>query len=110
MNTRHGLHLSWDPETDVAYLRLAETGDADILGPTLLLENDPEFAGAVALDFTVADGRAVGLEFQMASACLPAALLVMAERVEGSLERRYRERVARQLMRGGAARQGTRVQ
>ncbi len=69
MKRANELHLSWDPETEVAYLRLADTGDADMLGPTLLLENDPEFAGAVALDFTVADGRVVGLEFQMASAC-----------------------------------------
>lgn len=36
--------------------------------PTVLLETDRAFAGFVALDFSVADARAVGLEFQRASA------------------------------------------
>ena len=71
---RMNLVLTYDATTDVAYLVMATTGPADVLGPTLLLENDPEFAGAVSADFTVADGRLVGLEFQRASACLPAAL------------------------------------
>ncbi len=86
------LRLTWDPETDVAYLYLAETADHQLLGPTLLLEADDQFAGAVALDFTLSDGRAVGLEFQMASACLPPALLAAAERVEGNAARRLAER------------------
>ena len=77
-------HLTWDASTDVAYLSLRDTGPADVLGPTLLLlEHDREFAGVVAMDFAVADGRVVGFEFQFASACLPVELLVSAERIDG---------------------------
>lgn len=85
------LSLIYDGETDVAYLALRPTGPADALGPTLLLmERDPAFAGAVALDFALADGCAVGFEFQHASACLPAELLACAVRVDG----RHLERIA----------------
>jgi uncharacterized protein YuzE len=92
------LDLTWDATTDVAYLTLAPTTDADRLGPTLLLENDPEFNGAVAADFTVADGRLVGLEFQMASTCLPPALLARARRIDGEhLRQRLDQRLGRQL-------------
>ena len=77
------MHLTYDATTDVAYLSFRATGPADILGPTLLLEHDRDFPGAVALDFGLLDGRVVGLEFQAASACLPAELLVAAERIDG---------------------------
>ena len=78
------MRLTYDATTDVAYLTLRATGPADVLGPTLLLECDRDFAGAVALDFGLLDGKVVGLEFQAASACLPAELLLTAERVEKS--------------------------
>jgi len=92
------LVLTWDATTDVAYLVMAPTGPADVLGPTLLLETDPEFAGAVSADFTLADGRLVGLEFRMASACLPAAWLAAAERIDGEhLMRRFEARVERRM-------------
>jgi uncharacterized protein YuzE len=77
------MRLTYDATADVAYLVLRVTGPADILGPTLLLEHDRDFAGAVALDFGLLDGRVVGLEFQAASACLPAELLLAAERIDG---------------------------
>jgi len=77
------LRLTYDASTDVAYLALRETGPADIYGPTLLVEHDRDFAGQVALDFTLADGRVVGFEFGMASACLPAELLLHAQRIDG---------------------------
>ena len=77
------MRLTYDATTDVAYLSFRATGPADLLGPTLLLERDRDFAGAVALDFGLLDGRVVGLEFQGASACLPAELLLTAERVDG---------------------------
>ena len=77
------MRLSYDATKDVAYLSLRPLAQGEPVGPTLLLETDREFGGFVALDFSLADGRAVGLEFQMASACLPAELLVAAERVDG---------------------------
>ena len=77
------MRLTYDATTDVAYLSFRATGPADVLGPTLLLEHDRDFAGAVALDFGVLDGRVVGLEFQAASACLPVELLAAAERIDG---------------------------
>ena len=77
------MFFTYDATTDVAYLALRSTGPADVLGPTLLLENDRDFPGVVALDFGLLDGRVVGLEFQMASACLPADLLAAAERIDG---------------------------
>ena len=92
------LKLTWDATTDVADLVMAPTGPGDILGPTLLLETDPEFAGAVSADFTLADGRLVGLEFRMASACLPAAWLAAAERIDGEhAMRRFEERFDRRM-------------
>lgn len=92
------LRLTYDATTDVAYLVMAPTGPNDVLGPTLLLENDREFAGAVSADFTVADGRLVGLEFRDASACLPPAWLVAAERIDGEhLFRRMEERFGRRM-------------
>ena len=101
------MRLTYDATTDVAYLALRPLHADELLGPTLLLENDPEFLGAVALDFSLADGEAVGIEFQMAGRCLPAALLVAAERTDGtSLARRLEERVLRRLgpRDGGCAR------
>jgi uncharacterized protein YuzE len=77
------MRLTYDATTDVAYLSFRATGPADVLGPTLLLEHDRDFSGAVALDFGLLDGRVVGLEFQAASACLPVELLAAAERVDG---------------------------
>jgi hypothetical protein len=77
------LNLTYDATVDVAYLTLRTTGPADVLGPTLLLENDRAFAGAVAMGFGLLDGRAVGFEFQMASACLAVELLAQAERSDG---------------------------
>ena len=95
------IHLTYDATTDVAYLSLRPTGPANVLGPTLLLENDREFAGAVAADFTLADGRLVGLEFQMASACLPPELFATAERIDGEhLAYRFQDRVLRRFERG----------
>ena len=78
------LKLAYDAEVDVADLTLRPTGPADVLGPTLLLESDGAFTGAVAMDFGLLDGRVVGFEFQMASACLPAELLAQAERTDGA--------------------------
>lgn len=84
------LSLTYDADTDVAYLTLRPTGPADVVGPTLLLmEHDPAFGGAVALDFALADGRVIGFEFQRASNSLPADLLALAERVDG----RHLERI-----------------
>ena len=77
------MRLSYDATTDVAYLSLRPLAQGEPVGPTLLLETDHAFAGFVALDFSLADGRAVGLEFQRASACLPAELLATAERRDG---------------------------
>lgn len=95
------LHLTYDATTDVAYLVVVTTGPADILGPTLLLEADAAFPGAVAADFAMSDGRLVGLEFQFASACLPAAWLASAERIDGDhLRRRFVERVERRVQVG----------
>lgn len=95
------LDLTWDASTDVAYLTLAPTSGADRLGPTLLLENDPEFNGAVSADFTVSDGRLVGLEFRMASTSLPPAMLAGARRIDGQhLRLRFDERIGRQLQAG----------
>jgi uncharacterized protein YuzE len=86
-----GVHLTYDATTDVAYLELRPTGPADEVGPTLLLfEHDHAFAGAVGLDFGLADGRVIGLEFQFASASLPPDLLLAAERIDG----RHLERIA----------------
>lgn len=92
------MRLSYDATTDVAYLSLHPVRPGEVLGPTLLLETDRDFPGAVALDFSQDDGRVIGLEFQMASACLPAELLATAERTDGrSLENRFDERVAPHL-------------
>lgn len=107
------LKLTWDATVDVAYLTLRPTGPADVLGPTLLLEHDRAFAGAVALDFGLLDGRAVGLEFQMASACLPAELLAVAERTDGTsvsdrLEARILRGFADDIAVGGSGRCNTR--
>ncbi len=88
------MRLTHDATTDVAYLSLRAVRPGELLGPTLLVEPDREFPGAVGLDFSLADGRAVGLEFQLASACLPAELLAGAERADGeNLQRRLEERV-----------------
>ena len=101
-------HLTYDATADVAYLVLRPTGPSDVLGPTLLLENDRAFAGAVSADFTLADGRLVGLEFRMASACLPPDLLVTAERIDGqNAMRRLDERWDRMVSLGGAPTRGT---
>jgi uncharacterized protein YuzE len=75
------MRLTYDATTDVAYLSLRPLAQGECVGPTLLLETDRAFVGFVALDFSLADGRAVGLEFQRASACLPAELLATAERL-----------------------------
>ncbi len=92
------MRLTYDATTDVAYLSLRPLAQGELVGPTLLLETDREFGGFVALDFSLADGRAVGLEFQRASACLPAALLATAEQTDGrSLAGRFDERVGRRL-------------
>lgn len=89
------MRLTYDATTDVAYLTLRPVDQGEPVGPTLLLEHDPDFPGAVALDFSLVDGRAVGLEFRMASACLPAELLAAAEPNDGRhLEDRMRERLA----------------
>ena len=89
------MRLTYDATTDVAYLSLRPLAQGEPVGPTLLLETDREFAGFVALDFSLTDGRAVGLEFQRASACLPAELLATAERRDGlGLADRFAERVA----------------
>jgi uncharacterized protein YuzE len=92
------MRFTYDATTDVAYLSLRSLAQGEPVGPTLLLETDDAFAGFVALDFSLADGRAVGLEFQRASACLPAELLATAERRDGrSLANRLDERVGRRL-------------
>jgi uncharacterized protein YuzE len=104
------MRLTYDATTDVAYLSFRATGPADVLGPTLLLEHDRDFAGAVALDFGLLDGRVVGLEFQAASACLPAKLLAAAERIDGQHLARITEmRLGRRVQSSRAGRP-TRVQ
>jgi len=77
------MRLTYDATTDVAYLSLRDLLLEELLGPTLFVETDPEFPGFVALDFSLADGRAVGLELERASACMPAELLATAERRDG---------------------------
>ena len=90
------LALTYDATVDVAYLALHPTGPADILGPTLFLEHDRAFAGVVGMDFGLIDGRVVGFEFLMASACLPAELLAAAERSDGrSVSERFGARILR---------------
>ncbi len=92
------MRLIYDATTDVAYLSLRPLARGEPVGPTLLLETDHAFGGFVALDFSLVDGRAVGLEFQRATACLPAELLATAERRDGlSLGDRFTERVAPRL-------------
>ena len=92
------MRLTYDATTDVAYLSLRPLAQGESVGPTLLLETDRAFAGFVALDFSLADGCAVGLEFQRASACLPAELLATAERRDGqNLGDRFAQRVARRV-------------
>ena len=101
------MRLTYDATTDVAYLTFRATGPADVLGPTLLLETDHAFAGFVALDFSLRDGQALGLEFQMASACLPAELLAAAERVDGGHLARIAEmRLWRRVESSNAVRPG----
>jgi len=103
------LHLTYDATTDVAYLEFRQTGPSDLLGPALLLEPDPEFAGTVIADFTRANARLVGLEFLRASACLPADLLASAQRIDGEhLARRVEARTIRALGRPAAAREAKR--
>jgi uncharacterized protein YuzE len=91
------LKLTYDATVDVAYLTLRPTGPADVLGPTLLLEHDRAFPGAVAMDFGLLDGRVVGFEFQMASECLSAELLAHAERTDG---RSVSDRLGARILRG----------
>ena len=80
----HGVRLTYDATTDVAYLALRSAGPKTSVGPTLLVEPDRDFPGVVALDFSDGDGRVIGLEFLDASRCLPAELLAAAERVDGT--------------------------
>jgi uncharacterized protein YuzE len=95
------MRLTYDATTDVAYLSLRAVRPGEVLGPTLLAEPDHDFPGSVALDFSLADGCVVGLEFQLASACLPAELLAGAERAAGqNLQRRLEERVLGRVGRG----------
>ena len=95
------MHLTYDAKTDIGYLQLRATGPADVIGPALFLERDPEFHGFVMADFTLIDGCLVGFEFQFASACLPAELLATAERIDGqNLSRRFGERIGRLLSEG----------
>ena len=95
------MRLTYDATTDVAYLSLRPLRADELLGPTLLLEPDRDFPGAVALDFGAEDGRVVGLEFQRASACVPAELLAAAERTDGrGVAARFDERFARRLAGG----------
>jgi uncharacterized protein YuzE len=97
------IRLTYDATKDIAYLSLRQITQGEPVGPTLLLETDPEFAAYVAPDFSLADGRAVGLEFQRASACLPAELLATAERRDGqNLGDRFVERLARGHLAGPA--------
>ncbi|MGC8635375.1 MAG: hypothetical protein ACP5VP_12120 [Candidatus Limnocylindrales bacterium] len=94
------LRLTLDRRTDVAYLHLAATAPGGVLGPTLLLEPDDLCPGAVAMDVRAADRVFVGFEFQIASACLPAELLVRAARIDGGhLEQRLHAR-AEPLLQG----------
>ena len=92
------IRVTYDATTDVAYIALRATGPTDVFGPTLLLENDRAFHGAVGADFTLGDGRLVGFEVQMASRCLPAELLASAERIDGQhLSQMLHMRVGRRL-------------
>ncbi|MEO8322959.1 MAG: hypothetical protein ABI571_02345 [Actinomycetota bacterium] len=92
------LRLTYDAVADIAYLVVAPTGRTNVLGDTLHLETDPRFAGRLWADYTTADGRLAGLEFFNASAILPAAWLVAAERIDGS--ERVDDRVEERIMRG----------
>ncbi len=93
------LKLTYDPQHDIAYLVVAPTGPTDVLGPTLQLETDRAFAGGMLADFTMADGRLAGLEFLEASACLPAAWLAAAERIDSQehVYQRVEERIGRSV-------------
>ena len=95
------IHLTYDGKIDVAYLQLRSTGPADVIGPALILEHDRAFPGVVVADFTLIDGVLVGFEFQFASLCLPAELLVSAERIDGQHAlRRFGDRIGRLLANG----------
>lgn len=95
------MRLTYDATTDVAYLSLRPLRAGELLGPTLLVEPDPDFPGGVALDFSAEDGRVVGFELQLASACVPSELLATAERTDGrSVASRFDERVGRRLAAG----------
>jgi uncharacterized protein YuzE len=104
------MHLTYDATTDVAYLSFRATGPEDLIGPTLLLEHDRDFAGAVALDFGLLDGRVVGLEFQAASTCLPAELLAVAERIDGQHLAHIAEMRLGRRVQSSRARRSARVQ
>ena len=104
------IRVTYDATTDVAYIALRATGPTDVFGPTLLLENDRAFHGAVGADFTLGDGRLVGFEVQMASRCLPAELLATAERIDGHhVALRFGERVERRLDARSSRRRAERV-
>jgi uncharacterized protein YuzE len=96
------MHLSYDGDTDVAYLSLRATGPTDVMGPALILETDGRlFPHLVIADYVLGDGGLVGFEFHDASACLPAELLATAERMDGqNATRRFGERIARLLEHG----------
>ncbi len=95
------MHLTYDGKTDVAYLQLRATGPTDVIGPALILEHHRAFPGVIIADFTLIDGVLVGFEFQFASLCLPAELLVSAERIDGQQAmRRFGERMGRLLANG----------
>ena len=101
------MRLRYEATTDVAYLSFRATGPEDLIGPTLLFEHDRDFPGAVALDFGLLEGRVVGLEFQAASACLPAELLAAAERIDGQHLARITEmRLGRRVQSPSAAGRG----
>ena len=92
------MHLSYDATVDVAYLSLRPLRPGEQLGPNLLMEPDRDFPGTIMLDFSADDGEVVGLEFGMASRCLPALLLATAERTDGEhLSSRLAERVTRRF-------------
>jgi len=98
------MHLSYDATVDVAYLSFRPLRPGEQLGPNLLMETDRDFPGTILLDFSAQDGEVIGLEFGMASRCLPELLLATAERMDGqNVARRLGERFTRRFVGGGGS-------
>lgn len=73
-NDNVGVRITFEPETDVAYIYLDQTGDGDI-AETVSYDDAPELLhGDVNLDLDK-DGRLRGIEIVGASKILPESIL-----------------------------------